>query len=58
MMRRSTVGRIVTLTLSILMTLLAADAQPAEKVYRIGILQDRTAADTARFREVFSQGLP
>ena len=57
MMRRSTVWCIVTLTLRILVTLLAVDAQPAEKVYRIGILQTGTAADTARFREVFSQGL-
>jgi putative ABC transport system substrate-binding protein len=57
MMRRSAVWCIVTLTLSILMTLRAADPQPAEKVYRIGILQAGTAANTARFREVFSQGL-
>jgi ABC transporter substrate binding protein len=34
----STVGVIVTLTLSILATPLAADAQPAEKVHRIGRL--------------------
>src|SRR5438105_4001660 len=57
MMRRSTVGYLVTLTLSILMTLRAADAQPAEKVYRVGFLGPTTAARTVEFREVFRQEL-
>jgi len=37
-MGRSTVGFCVLLTLSILMASLAADAQPAGQVYRIGVL--------------------
>jgi len=57
MMRRSTVGCIVTLTLSILMAPLAADAQPAGKVHRIGVLDVGAAANTAGFLEVVRQGL-
>jgi hypothetical protein len=49
MMRRSTVGCIVTLTLSILMAPLAADAQPAGKVHRIGVLDVGAASNTAGF---------
>ena len=56
-MGRSMGRCIVTFALSLCMVSLAAEAQPAGKVYRIGILQTGTAADTARFREVFSQGL-
>jgi putative tryptophan/tyrosine transport system substrate-binding protein len=49
----------VTLALSLLMTLRAAEAQPAQKVSRIGVLIPGTAADVvgARFTEVFRQAL-
>jgi putative ABC transport system substrate-binding protein len=53
----STVVVLVTLTLSLLMTLRAAEAQPVKKVYRIGILQPATAAEASGFMEVFRQGL-
>jgi len=50
---------IVTCTLSLLVVSLAAEAQPAGKVYRIGILAADTAssASTTGFMEVFQQGL-
>jgi hypothetical protein len=50
---------IVTFTLSLLVVPLAAEAQPAGKVYRIGILSADTAsgASTTGFMEVFRQGL-
>ncbi len=58
-MGRSMVRCIVTCTLSLLVVSLAAEAQPAGKVYRIGILAADTAssASTTGFMEVFQQGL-
>jgi putative ABC transport system substrate-binding protein len=52
----STVGVIVTLTLSILATPLTADAQPAEKVHRIGRLSPGLP-ETNPGLEAFRQGL-
>ena len=52
----STVGVIVTLTLSILTTPLAADAQPAEKVHRIGRLSPGLP-ESGPSLEAFRQGL-
>jgi hypothetical protein len=48
---------IVTCTLSLLVVSLAAEAQPAGKVYQIGILAADTAssASTTGFMEVFQQ---
>ena len=57
-MGRSTVGCIVTLTLSILAMALAATAQPAEKVYRIGRLATGVRpAGPHPLLEAFQQGL-
>ena len=56
-MGRSTVGFCVLLTLSILMASLAADAQPAGQVYRIGVLWPGTAARISGFMQVFRQEL-
>jgi len=56
-MGRSLVWFIVTFTLSLLVVSLAAGAQPAGKVYRIGILAAGTASSTAGVMEVFRQGL-
>jgi ABC-type uncharacterized transport system substrate-binding protein len=52
----STVGVIVTLTLSILATPLAANAQPAEKVHRIGRLSPGLP-ESGPDLEAFRQGL-
>src|SRR5262249_14677798 len=49
----SAVGAIVTLTLSLLAVPLAAAAQPAGKVWRIGYL----GAGSGRLHEAFRQGL-
>ena len=57
-MSRSTVGCIVTLTLSILAMALAATAQPAGKVPRIGWLTTGVRpAGPHPLLEVFRQGL-
>jgi putative tryptophan/tyrosine transport system substrate-binding protein len=57
-MGRSTVGCIVGLTLSILAMALAATAQPAEKVYRIGRLSTSASpAGPDPLLEAFRQGL-
>src|SRR5882672_3500458 len=54
----STVGVIVTLTLSILAAPLVTDAQPAGKVYRIGILAGSSQGIAERLgNEAFQQGL-
>jgi hypothetical protein len=50
-MRRIIVGFIVTFALALLWAPLAAAAQPAGKVYRIGLLED------SPYWEVFYQGL-
>ena len=52
-----TVGIIVTLTLSILVAPLVADAQPAGKVYRIGMLETRSTVLNAANIDAFRQGL-
>ena len=52
-----TVGFIVTLTLSILVMPLTAEAQPSAKVPRIGILVIGTASTHGRFIEALRQGL-
>jgi putative ABC transport system substrate-binding protein len=53
----SAVGFLVTLTLSLLTAPLAAEAQPAGKVYRIGMLETRsTVLNTANI-DAFRQGL-
>jgi putative ABC transport system substrate-binding protein len=51
------IGLLITLTLGLLVAPFAAEAQPAEKVHRIGILQVGTASGTAGSMEVFQQGL-
>ena len=51
----SIIGVIVTLSLSILVALRVADAQPVGKMYRIGLLNISSA--TARPFEVFTQAL-
>jgi putative ABC transport system substrate-binding protein len=57
-MRHSTVGCIVTLTLSILAMALAATAHPAEKVYRIGWLYTGSPPTGSNpLLEAFRQGL-
>jgi putative tryptophan/tyrosine transport system substrate-binding protein len=53
----SLVWLIVTLTFSLLMMSLAAEAQPAGKVYRLGILAGGTAASAPANWEMFRQGL-
>jgi putative tryptophan/tyrosine transport system substrate-binding protein len=53
----STIGVIVTLGLSILAALPVADAQPAVKMYRIGLLNISSATVNARPFEVFTQAL-
>jgi putative ABC transport system substrate-binding protein len=53
----STVGCIVTLILSLCTAPLAAEAQPARKVYRIGMLETRSAVLNAANIEAFRQGL-
>ena len=50
---RSTVGCLVAFTLSILMAPLAAHAQPAGKVHRIGLFGAGNAATTAEFLDMF-----
>ena len=51
------IGLLITLTLGLLAAPVAAEAPPAGKVYRIGILQVGTAAGTAGSLAVFRQGL-
>src|SRR5216683_7739275 len=53
----STVGVIVTLTLSILAAPLVTDAQPAGKVYRIGRLSSGPPREPNPGLEAFRQGL-
>jgi|SoiMethySBSTD1v2_1073268.scaffolds.fasta_scaffold533203_1 putative ABC transport system substrate-binding protein len=53
----STIGIIVTLSFSILAAPLVADAQPAGKMYRIGLLNSSSATANARPFEVFTQAL-
>ena len=53
----STVGVIVTLTLSILAAPLVTDAQPAGKVYRIGRLSSGPPIEPNPGLEAFRQGL-
>ncbi len=56
-MKLSTAGSIVTLALGILATPLAADAQPAGKVSRIGILPPGPISVRVHLWEAFRQGL-
>src|SRR5215831_850120 len=53
----STVGCIVTLILSLCTTPLAAEAQLARKVYRIGMLETRSTVLNAANIDAFRQGL-
>jgi ABC-type uncharacterized transport system substrate-binding protein len=53
----SIIGVIVTLSLSILVALRVADAQPVGKMYRIGLLNISSATVNARPFEVFTQAL-
>src|SRR5438132_12142957 len=53
----SAVGCIVTVTLSLLTALLAADAQQPAKIPRVGWLDDGMRADKAHLHEAFLQGL-
>ena len=53
----STIGIIVTLSLSILAAPLVTAAQPAGKMYRIGLLNISSATVNARPFEVFTQAL-
>src|SRR2546422_3332060 len=53
----STVGCLVTLTLSMLVAPLLAVAQPARKVPKIGFLNQSSATAMARQFEAFTQGL-
>src|SRR5262245_12682460 len=57
MMWCSIIGVIVTLSLSILAALRVADAQPVEKMYRIGLLNSSSATVNARPFEVVTQAL-
>jgi putative tryptophan/tyrosine transport system substrate-binding protein len=52
-MTRRAIGLIVTLALAVLVALLAAEAQPPTKVYRVGSLRIRGSIpeDSAQFRE-------
>jgi ABC-type uncharacterized transport system substrate-binding protein len=52
-----TIGIIVTLSLSILTALRVADAQPAGKMFRIGLLNISSATVNVRPFEVFTQAL-
>ena len=54
-MMRRIIGLIVTLTLGLLVAPLAADAQPAEKVPRIGFLRPSLASPCRT--DAFAQGL-
>jgi putative ABC transport system substrate-binding protein len=56
-MRRKTVRRVVMLVLVLLTTSLAAHAQPAPKVYRLGVVKISTAAANPSWDEAFKQGL-
>jgi putative ABC transport system substrate-binding protein len=56
-MRLHTVGLIVMLVLGILAVPLAARAQPAGKVYRIGVLETTSAALNVPNLDAFRQGL-
>jgi len=56
-MWRRTVGCIVTLTLSLLAVPLAVNAQPATKVYRIGLVRPSTVSATASSNAAFTQRL-
>lgn len=53
----SAVRFLVTLTLSLLAAPLAAEAQPAGKVYRIGMLETRSTVLNAANLDAFRQGL-
>ena len=53
----SAVGVLVTLTLCLLTAPLAAEAQPAGKVYRIGMLETRSTVLNAANIDAFRQGL-
>jgi putative ABC transport system substrate-binding protein len=53
----SAIGCIVTLILSLFTAPLAAEAQPAGKVYRIGMLETRSTVLNAANIEAFRQGL-
>jgi hypothetical protein len=53
----SAIGFLVTLTLSLLAALLAAEAQPPANVPRIGVLSGWSLATDARQRDAFLQGL-
>ena len=56
-MRRKTVWLVVMLALVLLTAPLAAHAQPATKVYRIGLVRPATASATVSDNEVFTQRL-
>jgi ABC-type sugar transport system substrate-binding protein len=56
-MRRKTVRLVVMLALVLLTVPLAADAQPATKVYRIGFVRLTTASANASENEAFTQRL-
>ncbi len=57
LMRLRTVGLIVTLALGLLLAPLAADAQQAGKVYRIGFLSPVAPTTAPTWDEAFRQGL-
>ena len=56
-MTRRTVGVIVTLLSGLLVGPLAAEAQPAGKVWRIGFLEPGSASVNRHFLDAFRQGL-
>ena len=56
-MRLHTVGCVVTLALAILVAPLAADAQPAREVPRIGWLRQGVLTEPSQIRDGFRQGL-
>jgi ABC-type uncharacterized transport system substrate-binding protein len=56
-MTRRTIGLLVTFVLGLLVVPLAADAQPAGKVARIGYLAPGTATTSTVTRQAFTEGL-
>jgi putative ABC transport system substrate-binding protein len=56
-MTRCLIGRLVTLALGLLVAPLAVEAQPAGKVYRIGMLETRSTVLNAANIDAFRQGL-
>lgn len=56
-MRRSVIGLIVTLTLALFLAPFSSEAQQAEKVPRIGILETGSPSSPTPSQEAFRQGL-